>query len=197
MGKKAIWGAVAVMSLGLSGCGAPEVSSAQDAQISAQDAEVASWQDVQVADIETMRDKFIQLGEAFNESQYDWRPMEGVRSVREVLGLAVAEAHLFPTGWGYDAPTTADAGFMEELERAGSLAKADMLGELAVSFDFLIGVVRDMPDSERMSDGSFFGEPMPVHASVATAMTDMHEHLGQLIAYARTNQVVPPWSMEG
>ena len=23
---------------------------------------------------------------------------------------------------------------------------------------------------------------------------DMHEHLGQLIAYARTNQIVPPWS---
>jgi hypothetical protein len=23
---------------------------------------------------------------------------------------------------------------------------------------------------------------------------DMHEHLGQLIAYARMNNVVPPWS---
>jgi hypothetical protein len=23
---------------------------------------------------------------------------------------------------------------------------------------------------------------------------DMHEHLGQLIAYARMNQIVPPWS---
>jgi hypothetical protein len=23
---------------------------------------------------------------------------------------------------------------------------------------------------------------------------DMHEHLGQLIAYARTNHIVPPWS---
>jgi hypothetical protein len=34
-----------------------------------------------------------------------------------------------------------------------------------------------------------------VHASVAVAMNDMHEHLGQLIAYARTNHVVPPWSI--
>jgi hypothetical protein len=25
---------------------------------------------------------------------------------------------------------------------------------------------------------------------------DMHEHLGQLIAYARMNNVVPPWSNE-
>ena len=23
---------------------------------------------------------------------------------------------------------------------------------------------------------------------------DLHEHLGQLIAYARMNQIVPPWS---
>jgi hypothetical protein len=36
---------------------------------------------------------------------------------------------------------------------------------------------------------------MPVHASIATAMADMHELLGQLIAYARRNHVVPPWSM--
>jgi hypothetical protein len=27
------------------------------------------------------------------------------------------------------------------------------------------------------------------------AIVDMHEHLGQSIAYARTNQIVPPWSM--
>jgi hypothetical protein len=23
---------------------------------------------------------------------------------------------------------------------------------------------------------------------------DMHEHLGEMIAYARTNHIVPPWS---
>lgn len=26
------------------------------------------------------------------------------------------------------------------------------------------------------------------------AVTHLHEHLGQSIAYARTNEVVPPWS---
>ena len=156
--------------------------------------QVQSWQDVQVEDIRTMHGKFKALAEAFDESQYDWRPMEGVRSVREVLGLAVAEAHLFPTGWGYEAPSTSAPGFGAELERAGSLAKDAMVRELDVSFEFLIGVVEGMSEEKRMSDGSYFGTPMPVHASVATAMADMHEHLGQLIAYARTNEVVPPWS---
>ena len=46
----------------------------------------------------------------FGESQYDWRPMDGVRSVREVLGLA-AEAHMFPTAWGFEAPSAAAEGF--------------------------------------------------------------------------------------
>jgi len=153
-----------------------------------------TWQDVQVADIETMHEKFRALAEAFDESHYAWRPMDGVRSVGEVLGLAVAEAHLFPTGWGYDAPATSEPGFMAELERAGSLSKSEMIEEIDTSFAFLIQVVRDMPEAKRMEDGSYFGQPMPVHASIATAMADMHEHLGQLIAYARANHVVPPWS---
>ncbi|MDX1495714.1 MAG: DinB family protein [Longimicrobiales bacterium] len=158
------------------------------------DAQTPTWQDVQVRDIETMHRKYKALAQAFDESQYDWRPMEGVRSVREVLGLAVAEAHLFPTGWGYDAPDTSLPGFFQEMERASALSKTEMVQELDTSFAFLIGVVRGMSDEERLAAGEYFGQPMPVHASVATAMNDMHEHLGQLIAYARTNQVVPPWS---
>ena len=158
------------------------------------EAQTPSWQDVQVADIQDMHSKFKQLAEAFDASHYAWRPMEGVRSVGEVLGLAVAEAHLFPTGWGYDAPASSAPGFGAELERAGSLSKGGMIAELDVSFDFLVEVVEGMTEEERMSEGSYFGRAMPVHASVATAMADMHEHLGQLIAYARTNEVVPPWS---
>ena len=180
MSKKALTGVVLMtMILGL-----PSVAHAQ----------MQSWKDVQVADIEQMLGKFKGLAEAFDESQYDWRPMEGVRSVREVLGLAIAEAHLFPTEWGYETPATSETGFGAELQRAGSLPKADMIREMDVSFEFLIGVVERMSEEKRMSDGSYFGRDMPVHASVATAMADMHEHLGQLIAYARTNEVVPPWS---
>lgn len=156
--------------------------------------EAQTWQDVQVADIEDMRDKFAALAGAFDASQYDWRPMEGVRSVQEVLGLAIAEANLFPTGWDHPAGPGAAPGFEAEMTRASSLAKDATVREIGTSFEYLIGVVRGMDEAERTAQGSYFGRPMPVHASIATAMADMHEHLGQLIAYARTNQVVPPWS---
>jgi len=153
-----------------------------------------TWKDVQVADIETMRDKFIALAGAFEEAQYAWRPMEGVRSVQEVLGLAIAEANLFPTGWGHPAGPGSATGFQAEMDRASALTKAETVTELERSFAYLVGVVRGMDEPERTAQGSYFGRPMPVHASIATAMADMHEHLGQLIAYARTNHVVPPWS---
>jgi len=157
-------------------------------------AQMSSWRDVQVSDIETMRDKFIGLAEAFDEGQYDWRPMEGVRSVREVLSLAVAEANLFPGLWGIPAPSGAAEGFGPEMERVGAMDKAAIVVELGRSFEHLVGAVRGMDEAKRMSESSFFGRAMPTHANIAVAMGDMHEHLGQLIAYARTNQVVPPWS---
>jgi hypothetical protein len=157
-------------------------------------AQMPSWKEVQVADIETMKSKFVGLAEAFDESQYDWRPMDGVRSVREVLGLAIAEGNQFPSSWGHQPPPGASAGFGADLQRAAALPKSEMVAQLNSSFDFLIRVVQGMSEQERMAESTFFGRKMPVHANIATAMADMHEHLGQLIAYARTNHVVPPWS---
>jgi hypothetical protein len=157
-------------------------------------AQLQSWQDVQVADIETMKEKFIGLAQEFDESQYDWRPMEGVRSVRDVLALAVVEAHIFPTFWGYAPPAGAGNGFGPENQRLAGFSKAQLIRELGSAFDHLIGVVRGMDDAKRNESSEYFGTQMPVHANVATAMADLHEHLGQLIAYARTNRVVPPWS---
>jgi hypothetical protein len=157
-------------------------------------AQVQPWKDLQVADIETLKGKFIGLAEEFDEAQYDWRPMEGVRSVRDVLALAIVEAHIFPTFWGFQPPAGAGNGFGPENERVGGFSKAQMIRELDSAFDHLIGVVAGMGEAKRNEPSTYFGRQMPVHANIATAMADLHEHLGQLIAYARTNRVVPPWS---
>ena len=157
-------------------------------------AQMPSLQESQVADIETMKDKFIGLAQAFDESQYDWRPMVGVRSVRDVLGLIIAECHVFPTAWGHESPAGAASGFGPELRRASALTRTEIVRELDSAFDHLIGIVRGMDEAERMADSDYFGRPMKIHANILISMGDMHEHLGQLIAYARTNEVVPPWS---
>lgn len=74
------------------------------------------------------------------------------------------------------------------------MSRTDMIAELESSFAFFSSNVRSMTDQVRMAEGAYFGTAMPNHAVIASALSDMHEHLGQLIAYARTNAVVPPWS---
>ena len=182
MVRKAAWGLVALV-----------VMHALPATTTEQ---VQSWQEVQVGDIETMKDKWMGLAGAFDESDYDWEPMEDVRSVRQVLGLAITEANLFPSAWGAAPGPGAAQGFGAELERTAALSQSDMIAALETSFDYMAGVVRDMDSEARMADATYFdGSQMEVHAHIAMALADMHEHLGQLIAYARTNHVVPPWSM--
>ncbi len=157
-------------------------------------AQTPSLQDSQVADIETMKDKFIGLAQEFDESQYDWRPMEGVRSVSDVFALIIAECHVFPAAWGHEPPAGAASGFGAEIRRAGALSRTEIISELGSAFDHLIGVVRGMDNTERVAGSDYFGRPMQIDANIVISMGDMHEHLGQLIAYARTNHVVPPWS---
>ncbi len=159
------------------------------------DAQTPTWKDVQVADIETMRDKFIGLAEAFDRSMYEWRPMEGVRSVGDVIGLAGAEGYLFPRLWGGQPPAGVGTDFGGEVTRIQALPTDALVAELRRAFDHMAASVRDMSEADRMAEGAYFGNAMPNHAVIASALTDMHEHLGQLIAYARMNQVVPPWSM--
>src|SRR3954464_5227303 len=54
-----------------------------------------------LADLDTVSSKFIQLAQAFPADKYSWRPMEGVRSVAEVLMLAATEGYGFiPTTFG-------------------------------------------------------------------------------------------------
>src|ERR1700750_986637 len=52
-------------------------------------------------DLENLRTKFVALAEAFPQDKYTWRPMDGVRSVSEVLMLAAMEGYSFiPTSFG-------------------------------------------------------------------------------------------------
>ena len=157
-------------------------------------AQMQSWKDVQVADLVTMKDKFVGLAGAFSEAPWEYEPMDGVRSTKEVFALMIAETHMFPVAWGYQPPAGAAAGFGPEMQRVNALTREQIMAQLGPSFDHMIGILRGMDDAKRNESSSYFGRQMPVHANVATAMADMHEHLGQLIAYARANRVVPPWS---
>ena len=165
------------------------------AALTAQRGGMQAWQDEAVADLEQMRDKFLSLAEAFPEDTWDWTPMEGVRSVKDVMVLMVAEGHVFPAMWGADAPTGAADGFGAEMGRVAGMSKAGVIQEMERSLDYMVEAIRSMTAEDRGADASWFGTATTGAGVVTHALVDMHEHLGQSIAYARTNEIVPPWSM--
>lgn len=154
--------------------------------------------EVRIADLEQLRDKFLALADAFPEETYDWRPMEGVRSVRDVFMLIAVEGALFPTMWGFEAPAwSAGADLGAEYARLRELSKEALIGELERAFDHLLGLVGGLGPEERERPASFFGLTTDLGTALDLMANDMHEHLGQAIAYARTNGIVPPWSRPG
>lgn len=159
-------------------------------------AQVETLKDFHVADVAELKSKFLGLAQAFPEDHYDWKPMEGTRSVRDVLVLLAAEGNVFPVNWALPAAEGAAQGYQAESARIAALAKtkAQVIAELERAFDHLSRSLAGMSDSARAADGKTWGRDMKVDAGITMALNDMHEHLGQLIAYARMNGIVPPWS---
>ena len=153
-----------------------------------------AWQDQTVADLEQMRDKFLSLAEAFPEDLWDWAPMEGTRSVRDVMVLIVAEGYVFPGMWGAAPPSRGASNFGAEIGRVTPMSKANVIGEMGIAFSYMIEAMRSLTPAQQRADAQWFNQATNGVGIVGFSVVDMHEHLGQSIAYARMNQIVPPWS---
>jgi hypothetical protein len=57
-------------------------------------------------------------------------------------------------------------------------------------------MIRQMPDSDLEKRIDFFGTPMTMHTLLIHMGGHLREHLGQSIACARVNHIVPPWSQK-
>ena len=148
-----------------------------------------------LADFETMQTKFKELADAMDADSYGWRPMEGVRSVSEVFMLIAAENYVVPSAWGATPPDGITPGFglFEELP-ANVTDKTDVLAALDTSAAYLLDAVGSLSDAQMGETIRMFGQEGVLQESLLLVVGDMHEHLGQAIAYARMNEVVPPWT---
>lgn len=118
--------------------------------------------------------------------KYDWKPGPGVRSVSDVFNLIVEENGLLadalsgtPNKGAEPAPIT-DPGKMQDALKA--------------SYANLQKAIAGLSDNDLETHVKLFGEDMTKRDALMLILEDQHEHLGQSIAYARTNGVVPPWS---
>ena len=134
--------------------------------------------------------KLTALAEAMPAEKYSWRPGTGVRSVGEVYMHVAAANYLFGSKSGAKGPEGVNP---REFEKDGG-DKAKTLAALRQSFDYLNQAIAALSDADLGRSIDFFGRQMTTWDVVVIAATHAHEHLGQSIAYARSNGVVPPWS---
>ncbi len=140
----------------------------------------------QAADVEK---KIEDLAQAMPDDKYSWRPMEGVRSVSEVYMHIAGANYLFPTFMGVKKPE----GLERDMEK-NITTKAKVLEALKASFEHFRMAVNQTPDESLSKKTKMFGEETTYMNVIFTQVAHMHEHLGQSIAYARMNHVVPPWT---
>lgn len=118
--------------------------------------------------------------------KYDWKPGQGVRSVGEVFNLIVVENGMLArvlTG------AAAPAGRPAPISEPHKLQDA-----LKSSYAELETAINGLSESDLKAPVTLFGRDMTKQAAIMLLIGDQHEHLGQSIAYARSNGVVPPWS---
>ncbi len=169
-----------VLALGLL-LGAAAVGRAQDMPAGVQ-GDLLRWYD-------DAANKIVQLAEAIPAEKFTWRPAEGVRSVGEVVGHVTGGNYLIMGMTGAQAP----AGAPQNMDQM--TAKADLIRALRQSIDHARATMRAMTAADLDAPANMFGRQTTKRDVCVLAVVHAHEHLGQMIAYARSNGVVPPWSM--
>lgn len=131
----------------------------------------------------------VQLAEAFPEEKYDWRPAEGISSVGEAL-LHVAGANYFlASKLGFAPPEDIDIMGLSKIT-----GKENIIAALKKSNEFVLKNITKVEDGTLDEEVDFGFMKSNKLGGLLAIMEHNGEHKGQLIAYARTNGVVPPWS---
>lgn len=150
-----------------------------------------------IKDITDVETKVIGLAKALPEAAWAWKPSAPARSTGEVFMHIAADNYFLPVLAGIAAP--AETGITKEYKTAAAFEKKSMgrdavIAEVQKSFAFLKKSMADTPDAKLDEAVDMFGRKNTTRGVWIMTATHLHEHLGQLIAYARANNIVPPWS---
>jgi uncharacterized damage-inducible protein DinB len=139
--------------------------------------------------VDAVAEKLIELAEAVPADKYSWRPGEGVRSMGEVFVHTAAGNYFLMKFIGVQAPPD----FSRDMEK-NITEKAQVIAAMKKSFEHLRQAILKTSDADLEKTVELFGQNTTYRDVFFTAAMHLHEHLGQSIAYARVNGIVPPWS---
>ena len=133
--------------------------------------------------------QLLQLAEATPEDKFAWRPAPGVRSISEVyIHLAIGNYALLERA-GVTLPI--DMKTVPKDPEKTITKKAEVIQWLRNSLD---AVSKGYQSADRQKQVKLFGRDAVSDGVFLRIFAHNNEHMGQSIAYARMNGVVPPWS---
>ena len=151
---------------------------------------VSGWRGEFLHQLGTLEGKYTQLANAIPWEKYSWRPGKGVRSVCEVFLHISGENYLLAESLGAKTPAGIDVDKIETCP-AG---KDKVLATMKAGFTNMRNAATATKDGDGDVMVDFFGSRITKRALLLAIAEHAGEHLGQQIAYARVNGIVPAWS---
>lgn len=144
-----------------------------------------------VQELNDAEEKVSSLAKEIPQAKFTWRPEEGVRSVSEVV-LHVAAANYFILSFAGIKPPQ-EMKMDNDFDKK-TTNKEEILDFVKTAYAFTRDKIMSMKDKDLEKMVDFFGTKLTTRHLLIKMAGHNHEHLGQLIAYARMNNIVPPWS---
>ncbi len=150
-----------------------------------------------LADLDTVHVKIMALAQAIPEAKYTWQPAPGTRTVANALMHVATEWYVWvPMTVGGKPP----AGFGAPREAIPKLeqltAKAEVIDHLTKGWEHGRQQVLAADLSTLLASRQLGARSITLTQFAFAMAGDLHEHLGQLVTYARSVGVVPPWSVK-
>lgn len=145
-----------------------------------------------VRELTNLEDKLTKLAKAVPQAKHTWRPGEGVRSVSEVYLHVAAGNFNYARLLGVPPPAGMDLRGLEK----STTEQRKVVELLKQSFEQARQAVNKVSDADLEKPLESPGRWRINRDVMMVMVTHGHEHLGQSIAYARMNSVVPPWTEE-
>lgn len=134
--------------------------------------------------------QLVALAEAFPAEKFAWRPAPGVRSTSEVfMHIAIANFGLLNVT-GVKLPADLKSPDMEKTVTQ----KSEVIAWLKRSLDAVKSARATVTPADLQRKVRIGNRDAKVDGMYLRIIVHANEHMGQLVAYARMNGVVPPWS---
>jgi uncharacterized damage-inducible protein DinB len=166
---------------------APDASASADHTAPSYDMKAQS-----LLDLERVQKKFVDLANAAPADKFTWRPSPDSRSFAEVFLHVAGERYQILALGGATPP----AGFDPKTYEKSTTDKAQIVADLNQTWDFTQKTINGMSNADFAKLLPKLGPQANAGDVVYILVADAHEHLGQAVAYARVNGIVPPWTVE-